>query len=835
MLQCAAFLLISSVVMALFFSVFHAGDNRLQAHREEEVRSALQTRMALEIQLLQNDLDRWMHTPLETDAHTVLLVNRGFELLIHNQALARIVLLKESGEVYDYSTGASLVRYPEARAQLIFGQERAGVHQSGSLYYFPPLSDGQADAFFGHFQLVLQSPDSNDRIHFVLKDSLPEEIAADLLTPENLAHFADFDSSRWADFFFSDTAFPDQFQRELSGWALWFSGAAAVVWIACAAASYCIGASSTRRYEGVVNLFFKRITANRLEKEPRAPAESPVLTMVLRSYLLSVLLPCLTLAAMLGGVLIFVLFGELHSVYPQRIKSAASDVGYLYKTGVQTCMHGYNSANLALLYKGRGHAIRFRDYQRLLDEFLQVKATLPSVHNVAFYNDRKQNVYSSVYFDTAPISSYHNSDILQMENANGDYVPFLSTLRDPRQGAQPLLHIGKTNYRGGNYSYSKSVAGYMVFSFDLGEIYARNRLAAGNISFQPPRDATGSPENGGGLSPAFSARVPMLAVQLTHSAALPVYLAPYLPPVAAIARGGVYSTGAALLGMLAVCILSVYLPMRKIKRDMYKVYKAYRSENRSRLPQKNEISILEDYFHEMVDRVEMLAYESYQDKMRLKELELQENQAQLKALQHQINPHFLHNTLEALKWMALKHNTIDIYDMVMAMSKLYRFSLIRDGESLVTLRTELDNLTQYIFLQQLRFPEKFTVSFDIEENAQEYRVPKLILQPLVENAIEHGFQAIEEGGVIQVCAGVVQAELVITVTDNGCGMTAEQMQRVNDAASGSNPDPEPLDSIALVNIATRLRLIHGGQRFSISSGSPQGTRVLIRVPVEACL
>ena len=193
-------------------------------------------------------------------------------------------------------------------------------------------------------------------------------------------------------------------------------------------------------------------------------------------------------------------------------------------------------------------------------------------------------------------------------------------------------------------------------------------------------------------------------------------------------------------------------------------------------------------------------------------------QARLQALRMQINPHFLFNTLNTIS--ALIRENPDAADrMIVRLSELLRRTLDRGDVQEVPLREELDFLRGYLEIEQMRFPDRLTVTFDIEPKANELLVPHLILQPLVENALRHGIMPREEAGRIEISARVAEGQhLELKVRDNGNGLSP---------ANGT-PDRE---GIGLKNVRSRLTQLYGGaQEFELGNATGGGVEARIRIP-----
>lgn len=229
-------------------------------------------------------------------------------------------------------------------------------------------------------------------------------------------------------------------------------------------------------------------------------------------------------------------------------------------------------------------------------------------------------------------------------------------------------------------------------------------------------------------------------------------------------------------------------------------------------------------FNRMLDRMDVLIEENYISK-------LKEKESQLLSLQMQINPHFLYNTLEAIKWKAAATQTRadkdEVGEMIASLSAMLRYSF-RDVEREVPLREELAQARYYLSLQSARFPDKFRAFFMIADGLETAPVPKLILQPLIENAILHGFKDRERSGVLIVYAERDLGELRLSVYDNGLGMPKDFPYEVLDTLRGGRVS----QFVGLRNVNERLMLKYGRDHALIIRSAPgKNTKVTIRIPL----
>jgi two-component system sensor histidine kinase YesM len=214
-------------------------------------------------------------------------------------------------------------------------------------------------------------------------------------------------------------------------------------------------------------------------------------------------------------------------------------------------------------------------------------------------------------------------------------------------------------------------------------------------------------------------------------------------------------------------------------------------------------------------------------------------QAQYLALQNQINPHFLYNTLEGIRGEAISANMTNIAEMTEALSTFFRYT-ISNVENLVSLEDELRNVGNYFLIQQYRFGDRLQLKIDCDnEDRQEIykcRLPKLTLQPIVENAIIHGVEQKTGEGVVRIRIETTAKRLLITISDNGVGMSPEQLMRLNSRLNllsfqFDSEKNEKREGIAMVNVNNRIRLLFG-EEYGITIYSTQGigTDVVITLP-----
>lgn len=234
----------------------------------------------------------------------------------------------------------------------------------------------------------------------------------------------------------------------------------------------------------------------------------------------------------------------------------------------------------------------------------------------------------------------------------------------------------------------------------------------------------------------------------------------------------------------------------------------------------DEIGELEEDFNFMINRIKKLADEKYK-------MGLDVKNAELKALQAQINPHFLYNTLDLLNWMALDYDAIEISDILTTLARFYKLSLSK-GKDYVTIETELQHVQIYVGIQNRRYKDRIKLIIDVDKEIYDYYILKIILQPLVENAILHGvMEKKNKPGIIKIIGYKDNNNVIIKIKDNGKGMSSEKLENI------FNEESKDEHGYGVRNINERLKLNYGNNSgLSYKSQLEVGTIVTIKIPVQ---
>ena len=263
-------------------------------------------------------------------------------------------------------------------------------------------------------------------------------------------------------------------------------------------------------------------------------------------------------------------------------------------------------------------------------------------------------------------------------------------------------------------------------------------------------------------------------------------------------------------------------PIQKLTEKMQLVEQGDLSV-RANLKYHDEIGTLGDNFDHMLDKMNTLVEDIQTEKQRTLA-------ARLKSLQEQIKPHFLYNTLDTINWMAREHGADDVVKMVEALTNMFRLGLSQ-GKDYITVREELEHVKNYLYIQSVRYEDKLTYEIDADENCMEIVIPKLILQPLVENSIYHGIKLKKMGGSIKVSAKRNESMLYLTVDDTGLGMSEEELKNLKDTIEKIKQGEQR--SFGMTYVIERLKL-YANDGFDIDVDSAQGkyTRVSISLGIK---
>ena len=286
-----------------------------------------------------------------------------------------------------------------------------------------------------------------------------------------------------------------------------------------------------------------------------------------------------------------------------------------------------------------------------------------------------------------------------------------------------------------------------------------------------------------------------------------------------------YGIAAVLILLLAYfCYTNFVRRINRVDRFIKNI--VYDGESRMQEERMDEIGRVVHNLNQMLDDKEKMNREIQESQKRMYEIELAKKQLQVLAYRNQINPHFLYNTFECIRGMALYHDMDDIAEITMALSKVFRFAVKEDN--IVTVQDEINYIKEYATIIDYRFMGKIEVSIDVDEQLYSKKVIKLMLQPLVENAVFHGLeQQIEDGEVKVTVCREWDHYIKFLVEDNGCGIEEQKLESIRETLDSRTSKK----GIGLANIYQRLKLFYGDDMiFEIKSKQGEGTRIIIVVP-----
>lgn len=281
-----------------------------------------------------------------------------------------------------------------------------------------------------------------------------------------------------------------------------------------------------------------------------------------------------------------------------------------------------------------------------------------------------------------------------------------------------------------------------------------------------------------------------------------------------------------IVSFMASCIIwyfvssSIVKPIKVLNRAMIKVREGNLLVKVNCLNE-DEMGILSNNFNFMTERINNLFYEVLEKQANVKD-------AEYKALQAQINPHFVYNTLNTIRWMAIIQKVDNIKRMVDALGRLLRNSTSK-MEQIITLDEEINNLKDYIYIQKIAYNNKFEVEWKIDEALLQYRCIKFILQPIVENAIFHGIEPKEYFGIISITIKRSSDNIIFLISDDGVGISQSD---INMMLMSDDESKKRFSGIGISNVNQRIKMTYG-EEYGISIESEKGsyTTVTVKIPM----
>jgi len=275
-----------------------------------------------------------------------------------------------------------------------------------------------------------------------------------------------------------------------------------------------------------------------------------------------------------------------------------------------------------------------------------------------------------------------------------------------------------------------------------------------------------------------------------------------------------------LFGLLFSVVLNSFVlkPLKLLFNEVAKVASGDFSMNLS-VKSNDEIGKISKGVKKLVNDLKELIENLYISKINQRE-------AELKALESQINPHFLYNTLDSIHWLALKNKDYEVSEQIEALSEIFKH-VLNTGKSMVTIRDEIDFLENYMVIQRARFGDRIKISIEADDSLFEYETPKLVIQPIVENSIVHGFEEKMGCGQITISIKKQRNNIVYTMIDDGLGTNQEKIRSMMNSKEQSH------NVFALKNIDERIKIKYGNEYgMSFYSEEGKGTKVEIIIPAR---
>jgi len=281
-----------------------------------------------------------------------------------------------------------------------------------------------------------------------------------------------------------------------------------------------------------------------------------------------------------------------------------------------------------------------------------------------------------------------------------------------------------------------------------------------------------------------------------------------------------------ILCLVVTSLFSVFLstkitrPVNKLVNNIKEVQQG-NLDTRVNFKSKDEFGLIGSAFDDMLKRLKQSIEDIYEAQQKKKE-------AEIRALMMQINPHFLYNTLTSIIWMTNNNKKNEVINMVSSLSRLFRISISK-GKEIILVSEELEHVESYLIIQKIRYKDEFIYEFEVDEKVKNLYMPKLLLQPLVENSIYHGIKGVESNGIIKIKAFTENGRLIVEVADNGNAVRDKEAKRLNDYLTNNRQDPSC--GIGIRNVNSRIKM-YFGNNYGLSYRKEDGYLIArITIPI----
>lgn len=301
-----------------------------------------------------------------------------------------------------------------------------------------------------------------------------------------------------------------------------------------------------------------------------------------------------------------------------------------------------------------------------------------------------------------------------------------------------------------------------------------------------------------------------------------ISLAPYNEAVMSMRRHVLFNFGFVAILVIILAVITGYLFSNQITAPLTNMIEAIKKSSKGNFTAHlsssriQEVNQLITTYNSMNEKVDKLINENYAGQLR-------EKDALLASLTSQLNPHFLYNTFNIINWIAIENNQDQISDMIVSLSQMLQYTA-RTEIRIVKFSDDLNWVQNYIKIMKIRYNNKFEVIYDIDEKLLDVKIPKLLIQPLIENIFVHAFKDLKGDGLIKIRAYTDDGTCAFEIIDNGCGMDQNTVQQI---LSGQ------ISRLGLVNVISRLKIVYGQEyKIEIKSQPGIGTRIVINLPLN---
>ena len=477
-----------------------------------------------------------------------------------------------------------------------------------------------------------------------------------------------------------------------------------------------------------------------------------------------------------------------------------------------------------------------QEREEFFDNLLKIRADVAAVTTYdaagnllscwALDHQPREEIYENLSFDAAALSLYEEGYISQphVESIFEGWYPWVVTMPAALDAGGPEAWVALDLKFGSISSYINNVGigqhGYCFLMDQSGILYHPQQQLIYSQLKEENTAALAARSDG-----VYSESNVIYAIKTVEGSPWRVVGVSYVDELVTSNVGEV--TRILVLSALAVllaALLSSIVISRALSRPLKGLSAAMRQFEKSAdrftyapVGGAREVQALSESFGHMVVKIQQLM-----DTVRREEINLRKTE--LKALQAQINPHFLYNTLDSISWMCEQGRNAEAVQMVNALAQLFRISISK-GHELIPIRSELRHAESYLKIQQHRYKNQFSYRFDVDERCLDFLCNKITLQPIIENAIYHGINGLVDEGEIVITLRAEGTDVVFTVADNGVGMDQAQIEAI------LRKERSDHTGIGIKNVNDRLKIYFGeGYGITIRSEPDEGAVVTIRMP-----